>query len=131
MNGDRWIAGTRLGAQGHGAAGRTEGLDVKQGSEFRGLRVADLTGHGRTCTKPSFEKDRLALGSVSIRGLFRASIFELSTYLPLRVVFAAKKTGKMPVCPTDKLSVLLFCHASDRDHRRNFHRENDFCKLPA
>ena len=49
MNGDRWIAGTRLGAQGHGAAGRTEGLDVKQGSEFRGLRVADLTGHGRRC----------------------------------------------------------------------------------
>src|SRR5438874_1644917 len=82
--------------------------DHRAGKQMRSNAPADRA-KGRTCTKPSFEKDRLALGSVSIRGLFRASIFELSTYLPLRVVFAAKKTGKMPVCPTDKLSVLLFC----------------------
>src|SRR5437762_11367978 len=66
------------------------------------------------------------------QNFFSSFVIRASSFSgPLRVVFAAKKTGKMPVCPTDKMSVLPFCHASDRDHRRNFHRENDFCKLPA
>jgi hypothetical protein len=49
---------------------------------------------GQSCTKPSFEKAHLVLGSVSTTGYRSCFDFELRYFLPLRVVIAAKKAAK-------------------------------------
>jgi hypothetical protein len=89
------MAGRVASDQSHLRNGRgaARSSDRRAGKQMRSNAPAD-GAKGQSCTKPSFEKARLVLGSVSTTGYRSCFDFELRYFLPLRVVIAAKKAAK-------------------------------------